>query len=348
MSQEQQQTPQPDPISPPTSALPLPPVLVAALISGCTSDDVDRTDALSPSLDVNTEAATTSPSFLGVGKKRRARGLLKKAESKAEKKIRYQRNQNLQKRLNRILAKARIIYGATRGIRRFMLYKLLDAVDEMIEKNQFLLVQMSNHLNCRNCLPTSLSRSITFAKAISLFQEHCSIDSLLGISAMMTLKSSLWHFLRQKRRHLPPPRELTSWQKFVAMQQQTEDANDNLLRGAGKFAGASRLAMGWQSLTQEERDSFKDREIASKRKQKKRKVDDDETTIKSHHYNAVIKVFKTNINAMLQNFRSTHIILIAVTEDNIRETHLYPPVVLSNSDKDIPFPIIIKQCGVSD
>lgn len=144
MSQEQQQTPQPDPISPPTSALPLPPVLVAALISGCTSDDVDRTDALSPWLDVNTEAATTSPSFLGVGKKRRARGLLKKAESKAEKKIRYQRNQNLQKRLNRILAKARIIYGATRGIRRFMLYKLLDAVDEMIEKNQFLLGKEGN------------------------------------------------------------------------------------------------------------------------------------------------------------------------------------------------------------
>ncbi|CAO0791816.1 unnamed protein product [Mucor circinelloides] len=247
MSQEQQQTPQPDPISSPTSALLLPPVLVAALISGCTSDDVDRTDALSPSLDVNTEAATTSPSFLGVGKKRRARGLLKKAESKAEKKIR-----------------------APSGI--------------CCAKND----------------------------------DIC------------------------------PPRELTSWQKFVAMQQQTEDANDNLLRGAGKFAVASRLAMGWQSLTQEERDSFKDREIASKRKQKKRKVDDDETTIKSHHYNAVIKVFKTNINAMLQNFRSTHIILIAVTEDNIRETHLYPPVVLSNSDKDIPFPIIIKQCGVSD
>lgn len=69
---------------------------------------------------------------------------MKKAESKAEKKIRYQRNQNLQKRLNRILAKAGIIYGATRGIRRFILYKLLDAVDEMIEKNQFLLGKEGN------------------------------------------------------------------------------------------------------------------------------------------------------------------------------------------------------------
>ncbi|CAO0794117.1 unnamed protein product [Mucor circinelloides] len=118
---------------------------------------------------------------------------------------------------------------------------------------------------------------------------------------------------------------------LVTIQQQAQEASD--LGGAGKFAGASRLAMEWQSLTQEERDSFKDREIVSKRKQKKRKVDDlgvdDGTTIKSHQYNAAMKAFKTNINAMLQNF-GTHIILIAVTDT--RETHLYPPVVLPNSD----------------
>jgi len=152
-------------------------------------------------------------------------------------------------------------------------------------------------------------------------------------------------FVAPKTTTPAPPRELTSWQKFVAIQQQTQEASD--LGGAGKFAGASRLAMEWQSLTQEERDSFKDREIVSKRKQKKRKVDDlgvdDGTTIKSHQYNAAMKAFKTNINAMLQNF-GTHIILIAVTDT--RETHLYSPVVLSNSGKDISFPII-NEC-VSD
>ncbi|KAL7321498.1 hypothetical protein PS15m_001260 [Mucor circinelloides] len=138
-------------------------------------------------------------------------------------------------------------------------------------------------------------------------------------------------FVAPKTKAPVPSRDLTSWQKFVAIQQQNQGASD--LGGAGKFAGTSRLALEWQNLTQEERDSFKDTEIVSKRKQKKRKVDDlgvdDGTTIKSHQYNAAMKAFKTNINAMLQNF-GTHIILIAVTDT--RQTHLYPPVVLPNSD----------------
>lgn len=152
-------------------------------------------------------------------------------------------------------------------------------------------------------------------------------------------------FVAPKTKAPVPSRDLTSWQKFVAIQQQNQGASD--LGGAGKFAGTSRLALEWQNLTQEERDSFKDTEIVSKRKQKKRKVDDlgvdDGTTIKSHQYNAAMKAFKTNINAMLQNF-GTHIILIAVTDT--RQTHLYPPVVLPNSGKDIFFPII-NEC-VSD
>lgn len=35
--------------------------------------------------------------------------------------------------------KARIIYGASRSVRGFMLYRLLNAVDEVTEKNCFLL-----------------------------------------------------------------------------------------------------------------------------------------------------------------------------------------------------------------
>lgn len=40
--------------------------------------------------------------------------------------------------------KARIIYWASRSVRRFMLYRLLDAVDEVTEENYFLLGKEGN------------------------------------------------------------------------------------------------------------------------------------------------------------------------------------------------------------
>ncbi|KAL7316685.1 hypothetical protein PS15m_005754 [Mucor circinelloides] len=79
MFQEQQSTTQLDPIFTATSALPPPPVLVPALMSGSTSE-VDTTAGTSSSLDVSAEAATTSPSSLCVAKKRGARRLLKKSK----------------------------------------------------------------------------------------------------------------------------------------------------------------------------------------------------------------------------------------------------------------------------
>lgn len=202
MFQEQQSTSQLDPIFTATSALPPPPVLVPALMSGSTSE-VDTTAGPSSSLDVSAEAATTSPSSLCVAKKRGARGLLKKSESKAEKKARYQRNQNLQKRLNRMLAKARMIYRATRGVRRFMLYKLLDAVDEMIEKNRFLLGKEGN----------LISVSYLFSYELVLEGKVLDFGDLSQEPFLSKKMPSLFQFLADKNLFpeglaIPPPEDI--------------------------------------------------------------------------------------------------------------------------------------------
>ncbi|CAO0794116.1 unnamed protein product [Mucor circinelloides] len=102
----------------------------------------------------------------------------------------------------RMLAKARIIYRATRGVRRFMLYKLLDAVDDMVENNQVLLGKEGN----------LISVSYLFSYELVLEGKVLDFGDLLQ-EPLSKKMPSLFQFLADKNLFpeglaIPPPEEI--------------------------------------------------------------------------------------------------------------------------------------------